>query len=72
MAAVESSSEIIKGYQERFEKKMRENEIAVLEHWKTQLDKIVAMRPESIASVQLHIKKMAEMMANRIKMLKKD
>lgn len=72
MAAVESSSEIIKGYQERFEKKMRENEIAVLEHWKTQLDKIVAMRPESIASVQLHIKKMAEMMANRIKVLKKD
>jgi hypothetical protein len=51
---------------------MKENEIALLEHCKAQLDKIASMRPESIASVQIQIKKMAEMMANRIKILKKD
>jgi hypothetical protein len=51
---------------------MKENEIALLEHWKAQLDKIAGMRPESIASVQIQIKNMAEMMANRIKILKKD
>ncbi len=72
MASMDSSNEFIKEYQERFEKKMKENEIALLEHWKAQLDKIASMRPESIASVQIQIKKMAEMMANRIKILKKD
>ena len=72
MAAMDSSNEFIKAYQERFEKKMKENEIALLEHWKAQLDKIASMRPESIASVQIQIKKMAEMMANRVKILKKD
>ena len=69
---MDSSNEFIKEYQERFEKKMKENEIALLEHWKAQLDKIASMRPESIASLQIQIKKTAEMMANRIKILKKD
>ncbi len=72
MTSMDSSNEFIKEYQERFEKKIKENEIALLEHWKTQLDKIAAMRPESIASLQIQIKKTAEMMANRIKILKKD
>ena len=69
---MDSSNEFIKEYQERFEKKMKENEIALLEHWKAQLDKIASMRPESIASLQIQIKNTAEMMANRIKILKKD
>ncbi len=72
MASMDSSNEFIKTYQERFEKKMKENEIALLEHWKAQLDKIVSMRPESIASLQIQIKNITEMMANRIKILKKD
>ena len=37
---MDSSNEFIKEYQERFEKKIKENEIALLEHWKAQLDKI--------------------------------
>ena len=40
MASMDSSTAFIKEYQERFEKKMKENEIALLEHWKAQLDKI--------------------------------
>ena len=72
MASIDSSSAFIKEYQERFEKKIKENEINLLEHWKAQLDKIASMRPDSIASLQMQITKMAEMMANRIKVLKKD
>ena len=71
MAQLDSSAAFIKEYQERFEKKIRENEVALLEHWKTQLDKIESMRPDSIASLQLQIRKLSEMMANRIKVLKK-
>ncbi|MCX5850390.1 MAG: hypothetical protein NTW65_13250 [Deltaproteobacteria bacterium] len=72
MAQISSSELFIKEYQDRFEKKIKENEIALLEHWKAQLDRIIAMRPDSVASLQLQITKTSEMMANRIKMLKKE
>ncbi len=71
MAAGDSSAAFIKEYQERFEKKLKENEIALLEHWKGQLEKIENSRPDSIASLQLQVHKMSEMMANRVKVLKK-
>ena len=57
MAPMDSSAAFIKEYQERFEKKLRENEIALLEHWKGQLEKIESSRPDSIASLQLQIAK---------------
>jgi len=72
MTSMDSSSAFIKEYQERFEKKLKENEIDLLEHWKAQLDKITSMRQDSIASLQVQITKMAEMMATRIKVLKKE
>lgn len=67
-----SNDLFIKEYQERFEKKVRENEIASLEHWKAQLDKVIAMRADSAASMQTQISKISEMMNNRIKILKKE
>jgi hypothetical protein len=71
MAPMDSSAAFIKEYQERFEKKLKENEIDLLEHWKEQLDKIESSRPDGIASLQMQIRKTSEMMANRIKVLKK-
>jgi hypothetical protein len=71
MTPMDSSAAFIKEYQERFEKKLKENEIALLEHWKEQLEKIESSRPDSIASLQLQIRKISEMMGNRIKLLKK-
>ena len=63
---------LLKEIQAKFDRKMRENEIAVLEYWKEQLDRVVSMKPEGIASLQLHIKKIAEMMSNRVKILKRN
>ena len=57
--------------QTRFEKKVKENEISLLEYWKSHLDKLLTMKPEGIASLQLQIKKITDMMENRIKILKK-
>jgi hypothetical protein len=71
MAPMDPSTAFMKEYQERFEKKLKENEMALLEHWKSQLEKIESSRPDSIASLQLQIRKVSEMMANRIKVLKK-
>ena len=61
----------MKELQARFDKKLREKEISDLEHWKAYLDKLASMKPEGIASLQLQIKKVADMMENRIKILKK-
>ena len=71
MASIDSSNLFIKEFQERYEKKLREKEIEILEHWKAQLDRIIAMRPDSIASLQTQVAKTAEKMANRLKILKK-
>jgi hypothetical protein len=71
MASVDSSNVFIREFQEKYEKKLRGKEVEILEYWKAQVDKIIAMRPESIASLQLQVAKMSEMMANRIKVLKK-
>ncbi|MCX5835754.1 MAG: hypothetical protein NTX62_02045 [Deltaproteobacteria bacterium] len=62
----------MKEIQARFDKKLREQEISVVEYWKLQLDKLITMRPEGIASLQLQMKRISDMMANRIKMLKKE
>ena len=56
--------------QKKYEKKLRENEISVLGYWKERLDKLAVMRPEGISSLQLEIKKISSMMANRIRTLK--
>ena len=72
MAQMSSTDLFIREYQDRFEKKIRENEIASLEHWKAQLDKVIAMRPDGVASMQLQITKISEMMSTRIKTLKKE
>lgn len=66
-----SDQDFIREYQARFEKKMRENEIAVVEFWKAKLDKLIALKPEGIAALQLEMKKLSTMMENRMEILKK-
>ncbi|OPY04925.1 MAG: hypothetical protein A4E67_02167 [Syntrophaceae bacterium PtaB.Bin038] len=63
-------AEFLRELQRKFEQKLREHEIDVIEYWKERLDRIYAMRPEGIASLQLEIRKLSETMANRIKTLK--
>jgi hypothetical protein len=68
---MENHQAFIKEMQTRFEKKVKENEISLLEYWKSHLDKLLTMKPEGIASLQLQIKKITDMMENRIKIVKK-
>ncbi len=71
MTFKDKDSEFLKEFQQRFEKKIKENEISVLEHWKERLNKLISMRPDGIASLQIEIKKLSDMMENRIKILKR-
>jgi hypothetical protein len=64
--------ELMREIQKKFEKKVRENEISVLEYWKEKLDRLAVMKPEGIASLQLEIKKVSSLMANRVKALKNE
>ncbi len=70
MSVSDKDRAFLREVQKKFDKKVRENEISVLEYWKERLDKIAAMRPEGIASLQLEIKKISSMMANRVRTLK--
>lgn len=71
MTERDKQAAFMREYQERFDKKLRENEIAILEHWKEQLNRVVNTRPEGIAALQLQVKKITDMMENRIRILKK-
>ncbi len=71
MAEMDKQAAFMKEYQERFEKKLRDSEIATLEYWREQLQKVLAMKPEGVAALQLQIKKITDMMENRIRIVKK-
>ncbi|MGD0274503.1 MAG: hypothetical protein ABSB79_00380 [Syntrophales bacterium] len=71
MATLDNQAAFMKTFQEKFEKKLMEHEIEQLEYWKAQLDKLLALKPEGVASLQLHIRKVSDMMHNRINVLKK-
>lgn len=71
MAAMDNNQAFIKEFQARFDKKVKENEISVLEYWKSQIDKVLSLKPEGVASLQIQIKKISDMMDNRIKVIKK-
>ena len=63
---------LLKEIQTRFDRKLKESEIALLEHWKEQVDRVALMKPEGIAALQQQVRKISEMMANRIRILKRE
>ena len=72
MAEKDQQAALLKEIQTRFDRKLKESEIALLEHWKEQVDRVVLMKPEGIAALQQQVRKISEMMANRIRILKRE
>jgi hypothetical protein len=62
----------IKEMQTRFEKKLREHEISVVEHWREQLARVLMTKPEGVGALQAQVKKVSDMMYNRIMIIKRD
>jgi hypothetical protein len=71
MAENGQQTALLKEIQSRFEHKLKESEIELLEYWKEQVDRVTVMKPEGIAALQMQVKKISEMMANRIRILKR-
>ena len=72
MAEKDQQMALLKEIQTRFDRKLKESEIALLEHWKEQVDRVAMMKPEGVAALQQQVKKISEMMANRIRILKRE
>lgn len=71
MAENDHQAALLKEIQTRLDRKLKESEIDILEYWKEQVDRVAAMKPEGIAALQMQVKKISEMMANRIRILKR-
>jgi translation elongation factor EF-Ts len=69
--AAMTNQEFLRDFQEKVEKKLRENEIAVVQYWRERLGRAVSMKPDRIASLQMEIKRIYDMMEKRIQTLKK-
>jgi hypothetical protein len=72
MTEREQQAAFLKEIQTRFDRKVKENEISLLEYWKEHVDRVVVLKPEGIAALQMQVRKISEMMANRIRTLKRD
>jgi hypothetical protein len=72
MAEKDQQAVLFKEIQTRFDRKLKECEIDLLEHWKEQIDRVALMKPEGIAALQQQVRRISEMMANRIRILKRD
>jgi hypothetical protein len=68
----DSQAEFMKELQAKVDGKIKETEMAVLEYWKGQIDKVLALKPEGVAALQSHVRKVSDMMGNRIKMMKRE
>jgi len=64
-------SSVVREIQERMERKLREKELEVVSYWLGHVEKLLAMKPESIGALQVQIKKLTDMMTNRIQVLKR-
>lgn len=71
MGTLDTDSAFLREFQKKFDTKVKENEIAVITYWKERIDKLIAMKPEGISSLQLEMKKLSDMMMNRIETVKK-
>jgi hypothetical protein len=60
----------IKGMKKKVEEEMLKKEIDTLLYWKGELEKLVAKRPESLATFQIEIQNFLQRMQNRIRVIK--
>jgi hypothetical protein len=72
MAEREQQAAFLREVQARFDRKVKDNEISLLEYWKEQLDRVVVSKPEGVAALQTQVHKISEMMANRVRTLKRE
>jgi hypothetical protein len=61
-----------KRMKKRIEEEMSKREIDSILYWKGEMEKIIAKRPESLATFQIEIQKFLQRMQNRLKVLRNE
>ena len=61
---------LLKGIKKKVEEEMSRKEIETILYWKGEMEKILAKRPESLATFRMEIQNFIQRMQNRLKMLK--
>lgn len=72
MTDMDKNAVLIKEMQTRIDRKLKESEVDIIEHWKEQIDRVTAIKPEGIAALQQQLKNVSEMMNNRLRILKRE
>ncbi len=72
MGDADKNAALLKEIQTRMERKLKDGEIEIVEYWKEQIDRVTAMKPEGVAALQQQLKKISEMMSNRVRIIKKE
>ncbi|MDI6755353.1 MAG: hypothetical protein QME78_13280 [Thermodesulfobacteriota bacterium] len=70
MKAEKEDLEWVKGMKKKMEEEMNKKEMETVLYWKGEMEKIMAKRPESLATFQLEIQNFLQRMQNRIRVLK--
>ncbi len=70
MSSEKEDRQWIKGMQKKVEEEMLKKEIDTLLYWKGELEKLMANRPESLATLQIEIQNFIQRMQNRIRVIK--
>jgi hypothetical protein len=70
MSSEKEDRQWIKGMKKKVEEEMLRKEIDTLLYWKGELEKLVAKRPESLATFQIEIQNFIQRMQNRIRVIK--
>jgi hypothetical protein len=72
MTEKDQQAVLFKEIQARVERKLKDNEISFLEYWKSQMDRVAMSKPEGVAALQQQVRAISDMMANRVRILKKE
>lgn len=65
-----AETEVLKGIKKKIDEEMTKKEIETILYWKGEIEKILAKRPESLATFQYEIQNFTQRMQNRVKVLK--
>jgi hypothetical protein len=72
MTDIDKNAVLIKEMQTRIDRKLKEGEVEIIEHWKERIDRAMAIKPEGLAALQQQLKNISDMMSNRLQILKRE
>ena len=65
-----AETEVLRGIKKKIDEEMTKKEIETILYWKGEIEKILAKRPESLATFQFEVQNFTQRMQNRVKVLK--